>query len=478
MQFNSFSYLGFLAVAVAIFWQLPGALRRPYVLMMSLIFYATWNPIFVLIPLGICGCTFVIARRILTRPDQQRQWLWCGTALVLAVLGFFKYRLFLVQILNGLLSGLGARPLSTATSLVLPLGISFYSFEAISYLIDTRQRRIKNPRLMDLSLFIMFWPHLMAGPIVRVRELIPQLEFAAPLDADLFLFGIDRLIWGLVQKNAFANVLGVWVDSAFKAQHGYSTIDSWVLAVAFGLQIYFDFAAYSNMAIGAAQLIGIRLPENFRFPYHASTPVDFWSRWHMTLSRWIRDYLFFPINSRFGGSPLPLYLSLLGIMSLIGLWHGAGWNFILWGFLQGFYLVLYRVYERLKETRFPQLAESRLAGFAWRVFTLAAVTLAWIPFRAAHIGQALGMVSSMLFRWNLSTSLPAPFYLVTIAIAGFCVLEPLIVSGLSRADKTAAEKGTAFLTGRLMLRPLFYACGLLLFMIFDAQDAQFIYFQF
>ncbi len=203
------------------------------------------------------------------------------------------------------------------------------------------------------------------------------------------LRGLDRLIWGLVQKNLIANSLGSWVDQGFLpgAAALNTTIDNWFLAAAFGLQIYFDFAAYSNMAIGAAQLIGIQLPENFQFPYLARNPVDFWSRWHMTLTRWIRDYLFFPINARYRGAPVPLYLSLLGTMAVIGLWHGAGWGFVLWGVLHGAYLVLYRMFERLHETRLPQLAEARWVRACWRVFTLLAVTAAWVPFRAGPFAK-------------------------------------------------------------------------------------------
>src|SRR5262249_29158599 len=159
-------------------------------------------------------------------------------------------------------------------------------------------------RFTDVYLFVMFWPHLMAGPIVRARELIPQLSFASKFEVKFVFEGIDRLIWGLVQKNVIANTLGAAVDSGSFSPSAPlpSTIDGWLTAVAFGLQIYFDFAGYTNIAIGAARLLGITLPENFRYPYHAANPAEFWSRWHMTLSRWVRDYLFFPLNAHFRGS--------------------------------------------------------------------------------------------------------------------------------------------------------------------------------
>jgi alginate O-acetyltransferase complex protein AlgI len=480
MQFNSYSYLFFLLVVVTIFWNLPKKLRRGYVLVISLVFYATWNVWFVLIPVSLCAAVYIIARFIVFQPQKSRRWMWCGVTLVLSVLAFFKYRAFLIANVNVLLTVLGLTTVPWAVAIALPLGISFYSFEAISYLIDVRQRRIAKLNFLDLNLFIMFWPHLMAGPIVRVRELIPQLKFDSKFDTRFILRGVDRLIWGLVQKNVVANNLGVWVDAGFKSQPpgGYTTLDSWFLAIAFGLQIYFDFAAYSNMAIGAAQLLGIKLPENFRCPYHAATPVEFWSRWHMTLSRWVRDYLFFPLNAKFGGAPFPFYTSLIGVMALVGLWHGAGWGFVTWGVLQGVYLVLYRIYESFRQNRQPELAASRISAASWRMFTLLAVTLAWVPFRAGNIGQTWGLLSCMLFRFSAGAAYPKAFYWMTASVALFCAAEPYLVRLLSVLDGAVDEDRRVLMAGRLVARGLVYACGLLLFMVFDQQATEFIYFQF
>jgi alginate O-acetyltransferase complex protein AlgI len=292
--------------------------------------------------------------------------------------------------------------------------------------------------------------------------------------------GLDRLILGLVQKNLIANSLGAWVDEGFlpRVAAGNSTIDNWFLAIAFGLQIYYDFASYSNMAIGAAQLIGVTLPENFRFPYHARNPADFWSRWHMTLSRWIRDYLFFPVNARFKGAPGPLYVSLLGIMALVGLWLGAGWNFVLWGVLHGIYLALYRIWEAVQEGRFKGLGQSPVVLSAWRVFTLVAVMAAWVPFRAASGGQAATMLRSMFFDFRFATSFSANFYLVTLLIAAYSVIEPFLASAIERGEKWLLERHALWIAHLYILRPAIYAVGILMFMIFDDRDTQFIYFQF
>lgn len=360
----------------------------------------------------------------------------------------------------------------------VPIGISFYSFEAISYLFDLRQKRLAEPRFHELALYLLFWPTVVSGPILRGREFFPQLAFDAPLDARLFVSGIDRILWGLVQKNVVANTLGHWVGVAFASDRGaWSTLDAWTAAVAYGLQIYFDFAAYSNMAIGSAQLIGIRMPENFRFPYHAATPPEFWSRWHMSLSRWIRDYLFFPLNAKYRGAPTPLFLSLIGVMALVGLWHGAGAGFLLWGVLHGCYLVIYRIYEDLVTKRRPQMAEARAARLIWRGATLVAVFAAWIPFRAAGPHQAMELLRSMFLTLDASTTFPPVMFVATLAAIAFCVAEPAVLGWISTTDEKAAA-GKVAAIGRLALRPLAYFAGLLLFLSFGEQPAQFIYFQF
>lgn len=447
MSFNTYSFLLLLIPAVTLFWALPPSARRWYVLALSLAYYATWSAAFLAVPLALCAGVYLAAR-------QGPRWLWAGIAFALTVLVVFRASL----------AG------------TVPAGISFYSFTAIAYLIDTKQGRIRNASFTKLLRLVMFWPTLIAGPILRFRELGPQLAFTRPFELPMLLRGLDRLVLGLVQKNFIANTLDGWVDQGFLpgAISANTTLDSWALAIAFGLEIYFDFAAYSNMAIGAAQLIGVALPENFHFPYHAASPPDFWGRWHMTLSRWIRDYLFFPVNARFKGASLPLYASLLGIMALVGFWHGAGWGFVLWGAMHGACLVLYRIWENLWGTRMPRLANSRLAAWSWRIFTLTAVTAAWVPFRAATGKGAFDMLASMFVRWRSGVSYGVNFYLVTLMVAAFCVAEPYAGSAWRRASSWMERHAAVGYS----LRPLAYAAGLLIFLIFDDRSTQFIYFQF
>jgi alginate O-acetyltransferase complex protein AlgI len=478
MPFNSILYLVLLAVAVLLYWVMPPRYRRVFVLAASLAFYATWGLVFVGIPLLVAGLVYFIGRQIQANGVQAKKWAWTGTGVLLVLLGLFKYRFFVIANLNFFASFLGTARLAIPAAVAFPVGISFYTFEAIAFLIDVRQKRVKMPGFFELCLFFLFWPNILSGPIVRARELVPQLSFQRQFEARYFFEGLDRLIWGLVQKNVVANMLGVWVDNGFAPAAvggGPSTVDAWFLAIAFGLQIYFDFAAYTNMAIGTARLLGVTLPENFRQPYHAATPPEFWSRWHMTLSRWIRDYLFFPINARWKGASLPLFLSLLGVMALVGLWHGAGWGFILWGFLHGTYLVVYRIYE---SWRGPRAAEhtSRFASGAWRVITLVAITAAWVPFRAPNLHTAGSIMSAMFYRMGGGRGYSPLFYAFTAMVVAYCAFEPMLMKKLNEIEGQAGlSEPSAF---RVIGRPLAYVLGLVLFILFDERNVQFIYSQF
>jgi len=477
MAFNSLTYLGFLFVVVIVYWLFPAGLRRALVLAASVVFYASWNVVFLWVPLAVATVVFLCGRLIQANPSQARKWLWTGIGIVLALLTAFKYRVFLIANLSHIGLELDSTSFSTASSLIFPVGISFYTFEAIAYLIDVRQGRVKMPGFVDLCLFFFFWPNILSGPILRARELMPQLRFEKVFEPRFAFEGLDRIVWGLVQKNVIANVLGIWVDRGFGGQSwgGLSTVDGWFLAIAFGLQIYFDFAGYTNLAIGTARLVGVQLPENFRQPYHAASPADFWNRWHMTLSRWIRDYLFFPINARWKGASLPLYLSLIGVMALVGLWHGAGWGFLLWGAMHGVYLSVYRMYEGLRGGG-SSAKDGGISAGIWRLATLVAVIAGWVPFRAPSLAKAGSILGAMFARFTWRLEYGEFFYEITLAVTLFCAIEPLILRALEEADEEAGASGLSMF--RIVVRPVAYLFGLTLFLLFDQNHSQFIYSQF
>jgi len=480
VAFNSYSYLLLLFFVVTLFWALPVRFRRWHLIAVSLAFYATWNLLFILAPLVVAVGVFVCLTRMLAESSKRLLWSWLGVAYVLTLLIFFRYHDFLAGGFDTLFAFFRLYPGQFLFVTSIPLGISFYSFEAISCLIDARQKRIKQARFSDVCLYLMFWPNMVSGPIARWRELVPQFSFNRPFELSAFISGIDRIVLGLVQKNLIANSLNEYVNEGFFAQRAQAntTLDNWFLALAFALQIYFDFAAYSNMAIGAAKLIGINLPENFRFPYHAMNPSDFWSRWHMTLSRWIRDYLFFPVNIRYQGTPLPLYISLVAIMGLVGLWHGAGLGFLTWGIMHGCFLVAYRAWENLRSARWPYLESSRIVNLVWQAATIIAVLAAWVPFRATSLHQTTSMLRSMFFGFNIRMSYSSNFYLVTLLVAVVCGAEPYLADTMVRFDRLAARHMRLSIANLYLVRPLAYAVGLLLFLAFDEKNSQFIYFQF
>jgi alginate O-acetyltransferase complex protein AlgI len=443
--------------------------------------YAAWDIRHIAAPAFFAAIAWICTRGM-SGSERKSRWLAFGVSSILAVLAFFKFPGVLVRGVNAILSAAGVSTLRIPSGIELPIGISICSFAAIAFLVDMRQGRIKTAPLSQIGAFLTFWPTIMAGPILRYREISSQLGSQQQFQWQTFLRGVDRIVWGLVQKNLIANSLSPGINEGFlpRAAQLNSTIDNWFLAAAFGLHIYFDFAGYSNIAIGAANLLGISIPENFRFPYHAPTPSEFWSRWHMTLSRWIRDYVFFPLSARFRGSSLLFYLSLIGAMAFVGLWHGASWGFILWGIMHGFYLVVHRIYQNI----YPPVSggERRVPGglevLAWRAFTLFAVVAAWVPFRAESLGQSANMLQSMLFDFSLRVSYPVNFYLLTVLVAGFCALEPLLCSALLRMEKWALADRRLLVPNLTLVRPFLYACGLFLFMIFDDRETSFIYFQF
>jgi len=477
MAFNSLSYLGFLLAVVILYWILPARLRRVLVFAASVAFYASWNVVFLWLPVVVAGVVFVCGKFIQTKPATAKRWLRTGVGLLLALLGVFKYSGFVMANLGELWVTLKSSSFTRASSFAFPVGISFYTFEGIAYLIDVRQGRVKVPGFIDLCLFFFFWPNILSGPIVRARELMPQLKFDKAFAPRFAFEGADRIVWGLVQKNVIANVLGIWVDRGFGAHStaALSTIDGWFVAIAFGLQIYFDFAGYTNLAIGTARLIGVSLPENFRYPYHAASPADFWNRWHMTLSRWIRDYLFFPINAKWKGALLPFCASLVGVMALVGLWHGAGWGFLLWGTMHGVYLAAHRAYETLRGER-ASGAGSGGAAAAWRVATQIAIVVAWVPFRAPSLAKAASVLGAMLTRFSWRAEYGALFYVVTLAVAALCAIEPYAVGALAEADEESGAHGLSMF--RIAVRPVAYLVGLTLFLLFDQNYSQFIYSQF
>src|SRR6185312_6420683 len=348
----------------------------------SLLFYGWWNPVHVpLLLASIAGNAAIGGGIRRAAPGSRRRWLMAGIALNLGVLAWFKYADFLLHI---------AYPAAPRLNIVLPLAISFFTFQQIMFLADAAQRRERKPDLLSYAAFIAFFPHLIAGPIVRPAEIMPQLRapaIARP-DAENLSAGLMIFLLGLGKKLVLADLFGGFADIGFNAAaHGASLsfFAAWYATLAYALQIYFDFSAYSDMAIGLARMLNVRFPLNFASPYQAADIGAFWRRWHITLGAFLRDFVYIPLGGSRHGAGRQAG-SLMGTMLLCGLWHGAGWNFVCWGGLHGLFLVVHRQYRR----RGPALPLV-LA----RALTLLAVIVAWVPFRAADFPTAWSILRGL-----------------------------------------------------------------------------------
>ncbi|WP_394425077.1 MBOAT family O-acyltransferase [Vreelandella stevensii] len=376
----------FLPVVWLVFWGLARFAKPSWLLgwlgLASLVFYAAWDITLLPLLLGSIAVNFWLAGRV-THPG--RGWLWLGVGFNLALLGWFKYSLFVLSWAD--------LPAPGFSPLVLPLGISFFTFQQIAFLVDVRSGVVQRGPFSLYGVFVSFFPQLIAGPIVHYRELAPQLATLRRPEPWAVRFGLVLLCLGLAKKLLIADNLAPFVDMLYaKPPESMVAGDTLVAGWAYGLQLYFDFSGYADMAIGLALLFGVRLPDNFDSPYQARDIQAFWRRWHMTLSRFLRDYLYVPLGGSQQGLPRHL-VALMVTMLLGGLWHGAGWQFLLWGALHGGLLAGLVVWRRVVPCRLP-------CGLSW-LLTLVAVMLAWVPFRADSLTHTWAIYSALtVWQWG------------------------------------------------------------------------------
>ncbi len=373
----------------------PGVPRRAFLLGASWFFYACWDWRFLGLILLSTLVDFVAGERIF-RADSRRQGkLWLGVSLGvnLGLLGFFKYFGFFVATMSELLESMGLSISVPVLDIVLPVGISFYTFQTLSYSIDIYRGQIRPAdRFVDFALFVAFFPQLVAGPIVRAKDFLPQLERDRDPGGVEFLEGLDVFLIGLFKKVMIADMAAPLVDPVFADPALFSGSVCAAACLVFTLQIYFDFSAYSDMAIGFASMLGFTLTQNFRLPYLASSMTDFWRRWHISLSTWFRDYLYIPLGgSRCG--PLLTYRNLVITFLLTGLWHGANWTFVAFGAWHGLLLLVERFLMGRRSARTGLHPARRLVGWAWCVL---ATTVGFAMFRSATMGEFFQIAARIL----------------------------------------------------------------------------------
>ncbi|MDY6904696.1 MAG: MBOAT family protein [Thermodesulfobacteriota bacterium] len=396
MLFNSYIFiLLFLPITLSGFF-LVGHKGRPEIAMAwlvgaSLFFYGWWNPVYLFIITGSILFNYYWGMVVADR--RTKTLLAAGIAANLSVLGYFKYANFFVNNINAL-SGLDI----LLKPIVLPLAISFFTFQQISYLVDAYQGNTREYNFLHYCLFVTFFPQLIAGPIVHHGEMLPQFSRKKifQFNPETLSVGLTIFFFGLFKKVIIADNMALYSTPVFEAvKHAYalSFLEAWEGAIAYTLQIYFDFSGYSDMAIGLAYMFGIRIPLNFNSPYKSKNVIDFWRRWHISLSRFLRDYLYIPLGGNRKGESRR-YTNIMITMLLGGLWHGAAWTFVIWGGLHGVFLLINHAWVKAK-FRLGYEVNSLFARGGARVLTFLAVTLAWVFFRADSAGSAIAILKSM-----------------------------------------------------------------------------------
>lgn len=494
MLFNSFEFLIFFPLVTLVYFVIPRKVRYLWLLLASYYFYMCWSAKYALLLLFSTCITYlsgILMERIKTsgRSEENKQkakkWVVAGSVILnLGMLGYFKYTNFLVDVVNRVTDAAGLHLNIPAFDIVLPVGISFYIFQALGYTVDVYRDDIyAEKNFFRYALFVSFFPQLVAGPIERSKNLLRQLAEPKDFDYNNVRDGLLIMLWGFFQKMVIADRAAVLVNNVYGNVEAYSGYQLVVASVLFCIQIYCDFMGYSTIAMGAARVMGYRLMENFKNPFFAVSVRDIWQRWHISLGSWFRDYLYFPLGGSRKGK-LAKYRNIIIVFTVSGLWHGAAYTFVIWGLLQGVYQVLEEVLEPYVD-RFVERFKIRTETFSWRVLrTLKTCFLfasAAVFFRADSVATAVTVLKKGLMLGNIGTILNGGLYelgldernvmlllLALLVLFVWAVMRECKINVLQWIGKQNA-----------LFRYLLY-WGAIVMIIFslDTVGAEFIYFQF
>lgn len=471
MLFNSLSFIIFLVIVLLLYYLklLNWTNKKRMLLLASYIFYGLWNPPLVILLWVSTVVDWTAGNKLAIEENDRKRKLWLILSLVvnLGFLVFFKYRDFLLDNFTTVVNTYGYGYKSKHLDIILPMGISFYTFQTMSYTIDMYLKRTEKARtFLDFALYVTFFPQLVAGPIVRAQDLITQFYEEKKATLNQFIWGLFLLTIGLFQKIVMADtMLAETADKVFGSTKLLHGLDAWVGTIAFSGQIFFDFAGYSTCAIGIALMLGIILPDNFKYPYASLGFSDLWRRWHITLSSWLRDYLYIPLGGNRNGI-LRMYVALMLTMLIGGLWHGAAWTFIVWGGLHGTYLIL----ERLQRQYLP-FKITKYNGIFLAFITFSCVNITWTFFRAREFETAWNMIKSMFYMQTNGEKILDSFTIIKVTvIIGILFLCHWFMRNTSL--KEVSLKISPLILG------LFWAVMLFLIIISQGSGEQFIYFQF
>jgi alginate O-acetyltransferase complex protein AlgI len=471
MVFNSLSFLIFFAVVLLFHNLVPSwKVRKKGLLFFSYLFYAAWNPPFVILLWISTAVDWVAGKKIINAKTRFQKKVFLTLSLVanLGLLGFFKYGNFLLDNFIYLLGLINIDYHPARPDIILPVGISFYTFQSMSYSLDIYRGKMKQWRsFWDFALYVTFFPQLVAGPIVRAIDFLPQLIEPVKVSARRLGWGLSLLVIGLYEKVFLADaIFAPVVDSVYgnTAKAGFA--DAWLGTLAFSGQIFFDFAGYSTCAIGTALCLGFILPDNFKYPYGAIGFADFWRRWHISLSTWLRDYLYIPLGGNRKG-PTKAYVNLMLTMLIGGLWHGASWRYVIWGGLHGAFLMA----DRLIRKRFKpvDLGTHKLFAFFLATLTYFFLQFTWVVFRSQDFTSVFNLLQQM-FQFNPSTVLTTEEIIVIGTISVVVFLYHYWMRDHSIEDLVLRMPAAA--------RVFFLAVMLITLALIPGDDRAFIYFQF
>ena len=496
MLFNSYTFIVFIIVMLVLHnaTRLPWKVKKINLLLASYLFYAAWNPPFILLLWLSTVVDYFVGRALYNQQNKSKRKFLLVISLIgnLGMLCFFKYGGFLLENFVALVNAFGIDYHPAPPSIILPAGISFYTFTTLCYTIDMYKRKSEPVKsLLDFSLFVTFFPHLVAGPIVRPPQLVPQFESPRTANQKQLTQGLFLISLGLFMKVVLADsMLAASADSVFGATYQLTALDSWMGVLAFSGQIFFDFAGYSTCAVGVAMSLGFVLPENFLYPYAAVGFSDFWRRWHITLSAWLRDYLYIPLGGNRQGK-FRTYINLMLTMLLGGLWHGANWTFVVWGALHGSYLCIEKLIQDLRRKWKPVQVEIAStehvvtqgyaaprflktvtsSNFTLALFTFFLVNVTWVFFRAADFPTAWRLLGSMFGGSDSSAPL-----LSTLAVLKIS----LITIGLVACHWMMRNTRVLNVTSKMpwWLLGIVWAIMLILLIWSQESSSSFIYFQF
>lgn len=475
MFFNSYNFLAFFIIVYSIYWLLKDKKNQQniFLLIASYFFYSCWDWRFLFLLIFSTVLDYYTGHKIdkSNSKTAKKIWLWISISINLGFLGLFKYYNFFTENFILLLNSIGFQTNTHLINIILPVGISFYTFHGLSYVIDIYKGRIDSEKnIIDYSLFVSFFPLLVAGPIERATHLLPQIKNKRVFNYEQSILGLRQILWGLFKKIVIADNCASYSNMVFESPESYNSTTLALGAIMFAFQIYGDFSGYSDIALGTARLLGFDLLKNFNFPYFSRSISEFWRRWHISLSTWFKDYLYIPLGGSRGGISMKIRNTFI-IFLVSGFWHGANWTFIVWGGLNALLMTpaILKNRNHLDNVAtgklFPTITE-----FLQMSTTFLLTTICWIFFRSESIQQAYTYISNMFTKVKLELPTDTP-YLTLIVIIFF-----IIVEWMGRECNFAIEQIDR-ITNKTM-RFVFYYVILLMIFLYATTGETFIYFQF